>query len=279
MDSSPSVHIERKELQQVEPVKVLESGVKKEAFAQDIFPHNVHQNILLVARKGSGKTNLIYDILRRYLRDVGPSRLRVLIFSPTADLDPTWQQIQEFLTENGVRYTTNDSFYTTGPSGRRTNILSEFASMARPNSGHLYVIITDDMAFDARSRVLASQMLRNRHYDAVTVTASQVPQHVDPSVYTNADFIVLLKGIVDLGLDFIHKRAALPISKEAFRELYHEVTKEPYSFLWVNNSKTDATFRHNFDTELTVSADKRDGPKRKKAEPAAPPAKRARTKE
>lgn len=84
----------------VRPCVVVETDVKK-IKGGALFPITF-PNIFVCAKKGSGKTSVIFHALKKCVSN--PTE--VFIFSNTHDVDPTWEKIKEWLTEKG------NTFYT-----------------------------------------------------------------------------------------------------------------------------------------------------------------------
>jgi len=184
----------------VHPVALLpQDSIRKQVYAQDILPNSSHQNIAVVAKKGSGKTNLIYDMLTRFKRDAGPSRMRVMIFSPTVDIDPAWVAIQSWLNKEGIAFFSSPSFYKIDANGRKINLLEQFKASFKPNADLLTISIWDDQSFDTRSNEVAKTLISNRHFNMVTIIAAQAPGMLPPVAWSNADFLLLLNGVTRKG--------------------------------------------------------------------------------
>ncbi|MGV8131489.1 MAG: hypothetical protein ACP5N7_05320 [Candidatus Pacearchaeota archaeon] len=70
-----------------------------------LFPE-LYSNIYIAGRKASGKTQLLYNILR-YCAGKNTS---VLMFAPTVNKDPTYKKIYEMLDEKGIEYKYFENF-------------------------------------------------------------------------------------------------------------------------------------------------------------------------
>lgn len=216
------------------------NAVGPKGYLQDRFPSNCYQNIAVLARKGSGKTGLIYDTIRRLHEETGSNRLRVLIFSPTCEVDKMWQLIRRYMDKAGIRYYCNDSFTVPTADGGQLNVLKTLQQIHKSGKGDknaVYLVIVDDMSFAGRNRGLASLILSNRHFNAIVVMAAQNPQHFDPSVYTNADYMLWLHGLNKRSINFIAERCNVDLTPEELTWLYKKATGgEKYSFLHVDNA-------------------------------------------
>lgn len=80
----------------VKPCVVVETDIKR-IKGGALFPI-VYPNIFVCAKKGSGKTSVIFHILKKCTSN--PTEL--FIFSNTHDVDPTWGKIKEWLDAKGV---------------------------------------------------------------------------------------------------------------------------------------------------------------------------------
>lgn len=66
----------------------------------------LYANIYLAGKKKSGKTMLLYNILKRCANKA----TKVMLYSPTLDKDDTYKEIQKMLQSRGVDYTGFDHF-------------------------------------------------------------------------------------------------------------------------------------------------------------------------
>ena len=62
------------------------------------YINHAYPNILLLAKKNSGKTNIIYNILKKCAN----KHTEIVIFCPTWELDDTYRQILEYLDSKGI---------------------------------------------------------------------------------------------------------------------------------------------------------------------------------
>ena len=91
-------------------------GRRYKALGEEIFPE-LYSNIFLCARKKSGKTVLIYNILKRCAN----RKTTVLFFVPTIYKDDSYKQIRAMLDKKGIKHLDYQHFIE-----GKTNLLDEF---------------------------------------------------------------------------------------------------------------------------------------------------------
>jgi len=96
----------------VKPKKVKLQVIKTSAdydydkvLGKELFKE-LYANIYLAGKKRSGKTQLLYNILKKCTN----KSTKVMLFSPTVDKDPTYAEIQKMLQAKGVDYSGFDHF-------------------------------------------------------------------------------------------------------------------------------------------------------------------------
>jgi len=239
----------------VEPVRPVQVQPRlKERFCQDSFPLGSLPNIVILARKESGKTNLMVDIMRRYADEIPPERLSVVILSASHNQDPMWAEgMKGLLDQRKIKYFCHHSIWLQHENGTKTNILDDLNQRLRQNDDpqQITIVFLDDMGFSGRSQTVAEDMLKNRHSNLCMITAAQVPTMLHPSVYTNADFVLAMNGCTKKGIDHFHRCSNLLMDADDLWKLYCENTQDQYSFLWIKNAN-GKEFRRNFDVHLDV---------------------------
>ena len=87
-------------------------GIEK---GKPIFFPMSQPNIALIAKKKSGKSNLIYHLMR----NIVGKKTKIYIFCSTANRDPTWKQMIKELENKGNDVEVYTSLYTTRMNGKR----------------------------------------------------------------------------------------------------------------------------------------------------------------
>lgn len=89
---------------------------------KEMFPE-LYANIYIAGKKKSGKTQLLYNILKRCAN----KSTKVQLFSATVDKDPTYKEIARMLKSRGVDFETFDHFIDED----KNDLLAQFIAQAK----------------------------------------------------------------------------------------------------------------------------------------------------
>jgi len=107
--------LERSGKREMEGYKVDAIDIKDQEKGDPVFFKTKYGNYFFCGKKHSGKTNLIYHVMRNI---VGPNT-DIYIFCSTARRDKTWIQMIEELENKGNKVVVYDSIYDTIKEGKR----------------------------------------------------------------------------------------------------------------------------------------------------------------
>lgn len=239
----------------------------------------LYSNIFLLARKNSGKSTVIYNILRHSVN----RNTTVLIFSSTCERDPTYDAIRQMLSKKRVPVVCQPSIYE-----GKNNLISEFMEMARafrsetdeeknekePQPPPLcnfpttsipreqkprvykpkklapeYIIILDDLGRMMRDGALAQLLKTNRHFRSRVILSGQNLHDLSPEEIRQLDYLLVFRSLSQDKISRIHTLADIGVDNEHFSNLYEQATRQPYSFLYID--VRNDTFRQNFNIRLT----------------------------
>lgn len=191
---------------------------------------------------------------------------RIYIFSPSVDVDATWQPVRKYIeSEMKVQHTEDEPIYFDhyDPEALYTIINTQqkvIEYQKKQNHKKLFsvLIIVDDFAddpkFSRHSKILHALYTRGRHNSISTITATQKFSSIAPIIRVNATelYVYRLRNYNDLQT-FIEEISAL-IDKKTLLEIYNLATSEPFSFLYVNlrAKKKNDIFHIRFDKRIEV---------------------------
>lgn len=264
----------------VEPI------VNKDCERRGTVFYHPFSNTWLSARKMSGKTSLIFHILKKMM----DKNSVIVIFCPTYDKDPAYKTIRDHIEKKGNKlftyYGLNDPIDMNNPKSPRA--LSEWLAFMlkqpridedessedeleeidkraafllgkaidkkkkkppRPN----YIFIIDDCGSESRSIELANLFKINRHYGLNNIVSSQYITDLDPQTIAQCNNIFLSKGSNEEKLEHLFSKIEQPITFDEFKRIYDYATEPDYSFLRidVNNGK----YYRTFEGEILPSSD------------------------
>ena len=233
-----------------------------------LFPE-IYANVFLCARKRSGKTSVIYNIIK----ECADRETNVVVFCSTHQKDANWREIKKYLDGKKI----NNEFYTSLNDGG--NVLSEIiqdlqyqVSDSESSSEEeevvvkfkqdrkrkkkkkptiispKYIFIFDDLSGELRKPEIAQLLKTNRHYKSKVIISSQYIHDLLPMSLRQIDTWLVFSGLPTEKLEQVYKQADLSIDFDKFEELYQRATAEKYSFFYID-TRADK-YRKNFNIEI-----------------------------
>lgn len=236
-------------------------------------------NIFLCARKKSGKSITIFNILRQCVgRDT-----TVIFFCSTLYKDAVYANMMKMLDDNGINYMGYTSLKEDGidhlndlvqmltkkaeddfnkkdiPTDKLSHLLfngeqDEIKENKPKKTKYLapeYIIILDDLSDELKSTSLVTLLKKNRHFLAKILISSQYYLDLLPSSRKQIDVFLIFQNITEDKLLQIHKDANLTITWEQFLKIYKWATLDKYNFLYVDC--INSLFRKNFNTAIELN--------------------------
>ena len=251
---------------EVEPVKIDETP-KENILGYDMFPI-LYNNIFCIAKKKSGKSNVIYIIL-----DKGADkRTNILFFVPTFHRDAVYRKMAEMLDRKGIHYQVFSDIIDDGVNilddiikdleapdeivNEGTTIKTMFGVQHKPRTkkprklSPKHIIVLDDCGSSLKNSGVTKLLKINRHLHARVIISSQHQGDMFQQAFRQIDNIIIFKGLSQNieKLEQIYRNADLSISFEVFVEIYRFATLKPYSFLYIDTRNNQ--YRVNFNTEI-----------------------------
>ncbi len=241
----------------------------------------LYSNIYICSRRRSGKTTLIYNILKHCVN----KRTNVVFFCSTIHRDSTYKLILEMLEKKKVNVMTYDHFLN-GKENILTGIIEELNNDLETKEQEKikkdhdnidpkpimdlfpkekaverkerkpkklspeYVFIFDDLGNDLRHASITQLFKTSRHYKAKVIVSSQYVHDLSNSCIKNLDYTLIFKYFSREKLLVLFEALDLSIDFELFEQLYLDATAEPFNFLYVDSR--DNTYRRNFNREFVI---------------------------
>ena len=242
------------EIPKIQPIKLKEFEVKQSKYK---MIGSLPTRSVLCAPSGSGKTvlltNLILDIYKNCFS-------RIYVFSPSINVDYTWQPVKHYIEHDlKLKETADDKFYFDhyDEAALENIILTQHKIITYMKSkGHskLYqvLIIIDDFAdepaFTRQSKLLHQLYIRGRHNMISTITSTQKFNALHPIIRCNMSELYIFRLRNNKDIEAFVDECSATHEKKVLLEIYHLATAQPYSFLYVKlNAKTvDDMFYINF---------------------------------
>ena len=245
----------------VQPIKLKEYTSKQSKYSQCA---KLPMRSIVLGPSGSGKTillqNMILDIYEGCFD-------KIYIFSPSVNLDHTWQPVKEYIRdkmklkdddkEDPVYFDDYDSEALMKIMETQMKITDYMKKQKKTKMFQVLIIIddfADDPKFVRSSKLLHSLYTRGRHSYISVITATQVFNALHPIIRKNATdlYIYKLRNYRDLE-SLVEELSALA-PKKTLLEMYNQATAEPYSFWYINLMEKDInkTFYIRFEKHITL---------------------------
>lgn len=210
----------------------------------DIFsmPFN---RIFLASKSGSGKTNIIANLLN-ILADKKHTTIR--IFCSTVNTDETWLAIIDELRSNKINVETFTSLEC--DDDKYSNILDkQIAELKKwiddehnkkkyyslKNQINLCIYVFDDFNDYLHNTTMIDNLLTYcRHLKTSIIISSQYYKRMSTIGRENINILILFANLKNQTLKDIYDEEFTLIPYETFLEIYEDATREKYSFLMIN---------------------------------------------
>jgi len=223
----------------IEPIKLKYYTVKQSKY--DMVPRLPCRSLLL-APSGGGKTVLLQNLIMNIYKGCFN---RIYIFSPSINVDYTWQPVKKYIEEEMKVFETDKEkiYFDSFDVAELTQIIDTqhkiIQYLKRNGKSSLFsiLVIIDDFADNhsvSHHPLLNSLFTRGRHNSISTIVSTQKFRAISNIIRVNATelYVFRLRNYADLE-SFIEEVSAI-YPKKTILEIYNMATDEPYSFLYVN---------------------------------------------
>ena len=245
---------------------------KRQAKGWQLIPE-CYANVALVAKKKSGKTSVIYQLIKEC---VGRNT-SILAFVSTLHKDDGWLTIQKYCEDRGVPFVGYTSLKDEGVDQLAAlvehlqedekddskvedvpapvyacvpaaGLPPEPETKQKPRKSKYiapeYIIILDDLSDELKSQSVTALLKKNRHFKCKIIISTQWLNDIPPQSIKQLDVILLFKDHSIEKIEELHSRSALSVPLEKFKEMYQDATAKPYSFLFIDLSNNE--YRRTF---------------------------------
>ena len=229
----------------------------------------LYDNVFLVARKKSGKTTVLYHLLKNCV----DSETKVLIFCSTVNKDDSYKGIRKMLDKKNVQYMCFTSIKDDNGKSILNDFIKEenieeeneenekkvekqiFCRFDEPpkieekkqkkkkknqkNIAQKLIFIFDDIGDELRDRSISQLLKINRHLKAKTIMSSQYLNDLNPASRRQIDCWLIFKNISDEKLKNIHNVCNSCYSFEKFKKMYVKCVSKPFGFFYINSMSDD----------------------------------------
>jgi hypothetical protein len=252
----------------------------------DMFPI-LYSAIFLTAKKKSGKTNVIANILDK----CADKDTKIMFFVSTIHKDSTYKAILKNLDKKKISYNVHESFLEDGINyiDELVNILNEQAKEDEVNlamieekknnpekvipflnfsNGEIsveekklkkkkvvspeWILVFDDLSFLLKDPSISYLLKRMRHFKMKIIISSQYLLDLKPESIKQIDYSLIFRSFDEDKLEKLYRGLDISIDNGGFNkfiDLYNYATSEPFSFLYTSAL---GEFRKNFNTKLEI---------------------------
>jgi hypothetical protein len=268
------VEINKKVVEPIKNTKLRPDRIK----GYDMFP-DLYCNIFLCAKKKSGKTSVIYKILK----ECCDADTVVYCFCSTHNKDDNYKAIKTLLEEKKMT-----SYFFTSLIEDKVNMLEVILTdlqnqpdtdeenepevdppqsvlkFYESNEGLGFkmkknkkkkmapkiIFIFDDFSGELRDGNITKLLKEHRHHKSKVIISSQHPNDLSPAGRAQIDYWLLFQGHSEVKLEEMFSYMNVDITEEQFKSLYHQATKEKYHFFYIDRNNEE--FRKDFNYRIII---------------------------
>jgi hypothetical protein len=256
----------------IEVLKAKEDFTKNTVKGWDYF-QIPYSNINLISKKNSGKTTLIYNIIKNNI----DKRTKVIIFSGSVNKDAVYKEIIKYLKKKDIAVETHGSFIENGVNilqclldvlkmsekkiehkkdGEDDEKIIFDDSSSRPKRVKKkkivpeILLIFDDLGSQLRHQSISTLVKINRHPKIMNIFSFHAGTDVLPATQQQADYVIMFGGYPQEKLEKLYDQLVISKNYNEFEKLYKYATQDKYNFLYIDvrNNK----YRKNFNVELKI---------------------------
>ncbi len=248
------------EVPKIQPIKLKEFETKQSKYP---MVGKLPTRAVLCGPSGAGKGVLLSNMILDIYRDCFS---RIYIFSPSINVDYTWQPVKEYIEkvmkvkeseEEQLYFDHYNQEYLQNIIDTQHKVIDYMKKQGRTKLYQILIIIddfADDPSFVRSSKLLHSLYTRGRHNQISTITSTQKFNAISPIIRVNMTelYVFRLRSVKDLEA-FIEEVSAVA-DKKTLLEIYNMAVSEPFSFLYIrlNSKSKNDMFYIRFDKKIML---------------------------
>ena len=238
----------RRRKKTIKSVKVAPFVKHKNAYIDAPHPNLLRMpfSLLVFARKGSGKTILVQNILTYYFSLFD----NVFIFSPTITLDFAWKELLKKLDIPEENIYTRYSETVLNSILQQIKDINGVKDMKDIDMTHTLIIFDDiieSLPKNKKVSVINKLAFNHRHYKLSHIIVSQSYKKVDCNLRSNTTGVILFQTDNIAERLKIMEELAGNIGMREFEKLWYNCCKEQYGFMFINYDPNKRNIYQNFD--------------------------------
>lgn len=240
----------------------------------------LYSNTFICAKKNSGKTTVIFNILKKCV----DQDTKLFFFVSTIEKDRSWRQIVRYFENKGVEVHSNVSTKSDDGSDLIQDILDtpvEFSDDEESSSteeeevkfisidsddeekvkkkrkkrkskiAQKQIIVLDDIGMELKKPSIDQLLKVNRHLKSKVILSSQYLNDLSCQARRQIDIWLLFNGCKKEKIQTIMRDCDTHLNYNKFEEIYKFSTREKYNFLFIDAH--NCKFRKNFNQEIVIN--------------------------
>ena len=220
---------------------------------------------VLVGPSKSGKSTALVSMILEQYRGCFE---RVIIFSPSINVDDSWRPVKKYIEEVTRVNTDREQVYFEDwdEAALRRIInqqrkITETSKQLKMKQLYQILLVIDDFA-DSPSlhkktgdSALDTLFIRGRHFQISTIVSTQKLRLISNAVRVNSQFFMVWRLRNQLEKDSLLEELTALVPKADLEAMYEKAVAEPYSFLYIYllNSR-DEMFHVRFESRFQIDA-------------------------
>lgn len=254
-----------------------ENKINKKIRGGGLLP--LYSNTFICAKKNSGKTTVIFNILKKCV----DKETKLYFFVSTIQKDRSWKQIVKYFESKGNQVISNVSTKSEDGSDLIQDILDtpiefsddesssteeeevKFISIdsdeeevkkkrkkRKPSKmAQKQIIVLDDIGMELKKPSIDQLLKVNRHLKSKVILSSQYLNDLSCQARRQIDIWLLFNGCKKEKIQTIMRDCDTHLSYNKFEEIYKYATREKYNFLYIDAH--NCKFRKNFNQEIVIN--------------------------
>lgn len=213
---------------------------KKKKKVNELAPDQPFR-MLMVGSSNSGKTNVLIDLLLRYL-------VYDKLYVYTKHLHQSkYKALQNII--NGIEKNEELKGVCDFPIAVYAENIKDIVPLEKMDEKKDNIIIFDDFITEKNQDKIIDMFIRGRHKNASVIYLTQSYWTTPKDIRLNCSQYLLFGSSNNKDMNMILKDHCKGMDQEEFKQIYNEATAEPYNFFYIDNdaTKRPLKFRKNFD--------------------------------
>jgi hypothetical protein len=200
--------------------------------------------MLICGASNSGKTNLLLNLLMRYIEH---DKLYMISKHPDQD---KYKLLQEFY--QTIEADPQLAEYIDKPIATFVDSLDKMTPVDKLKKQFKNIIVFDDMVSETNQKPIVDAFIHGRHSGASVIYLTQSYFAVPKTIRINCSHFAFFECPTENEFNQIARDQCTDLDKKDFKHLFSSATEEPYNFFFIDKyaKQKPLKYRRNFDELL-----------------------------